>query len=150
MAYTLQAIVGQTFNLTGRMFEGTHTVALRGGITMIPLGTRFLESYALPLLPLMDTEVQRLPSALQDLCSSLATNGPIAYVEAEFFGGVGRQAAVLFHHGGGYDGPLFGSDTINQCLRQLGVVAIPGSDEFDTVGLGMHRETDAWLSFGHS
>ncbi len=41
-------------------------------------------------------------------------------------------------------GPLKGTDSINSALRLLGVKCDPGKDEFDTVGLGAHRQTEGW------
>ena len=82
--------------------------------------------------------------------------GPIAYVEAEFFGGVGEQAAVVWHRGEAVFGPTaqqfppevpeVGVGPINAVLRRLGVTAVDGRDEFDTVGLGRHRHVEAWAA----
>jgi hypothetical protein len=35
---------------------------------------------------------------------------------------------------------------VSQALRTIGVSAEEGKDEFDTVGLGTHRSTDAWAA----
>ena len=34
--------------------------------------------------------------------------------------------------------------SISRALRQAGVVARPGEDEFDAIGLGTHRSTEGW------
>jgi hypothetical protein len=34
---------------------------------------------------------------------------------------------------------------LNRALRHLGVIAGDGGDEFDALGLGRHRCTQAWL-----
>lgn len=72
--------------------------------------------------------------------------GLIARVFAEFFGGVGNQQAELYA-----DGQLLrefpaGYSAINLALRELGIVAEPPHDEFDTLGLGRHRHTGQWLA----
>ena len=82
--------------------------------------------------------------------------GPVAYVEAEFFGGVGEQAAVVWDRGEAVFGPTaqqFPSDVaavnvgpINGALRALGVTAVDGRDEFDSLGLGRHRHVEDWAA----
>jgi hypothetical protein len=82
--------------------------------------------------------------------------GPIAYVEAEFFGGVGEQASVVWDHGEAVLGPMVqefspGAPTamvgpINAALRWLGVTALVGRDEFDTLELGRHRHVEDWTA----
>ncbi|MEV0363078.1 hypothetical protein [Nocardia fusca] len=64
-----------------------------------------------------------------------------AVVVTEYFGGAGGQAAVVSVDGG----PIRPVDNINSALRVLGVIAAPGSDEFDTVGLSGHRSTLDYL-----
>lgn len=60
---------------------------------------------------------------------------PFVVVYTDYFGGVGGQVAVAYREGA----PLDTDGTINDALRGLGVVATPGLDEFDTVGLGRYR-----------
>lgn len=81
-------------------------------------------------------------------------HGPIAYVEAEFFGGVGQQASVVWHRGEAVLGPMAQElppgvpvvrvGPINAALRCLGVTTMDGLDEFETVGLGRHRHVEDW------
>jgi hypothetical protein len=79
---------------------------------------------------------------VQEVC----TQGSLAYVEAEFFGGAGHQSAVAFLDGALALGPVAARDAINQALRFLGVTPTGKQDEFDTVGLFKHRSTDAWYT----
>jgi hypothetical protein len=102
---------------------------------------------------------QPLPAALTELLRRTSREGSIAYVEADFFGGIGRQAAVLWEHGEIALGPLVDPEpkklfrrrrvskgAFNQVLRRMGVWVAPGQlDEFATVGLGRHRATEEWL-----
>ncbi len=46
------------------------------------------------------------PSRWVRLCKTLSQDGSVAYLEAEFFGGAGSQAQVLFRHGAMIGGPL--------------------------------------------
>jgi len=146
MPYTLQAILGQSENLNGASVEGTRVVPLLSGISMLPLGKAFLEARGAPFLPLTDAGETSLPSTIREVCARLAEGGDVVYVEAEFSGGEGIQASVLFHRGGVNDPPMLATDAINVALHALGVNPPAGTDEFSAVGLGAHRDTEQWLS----
>lgn len=101
----------------------------------------------------------RLTPAEEHLAAGVSCHGPVAYVEAETFAGVGVQAAAVWHDGSMTLGPLVwdssapAADTrqpadlpINVVLAALGVVPIPPMDAFDTLGLGRHRFTEDWLT----
>ncbi|MEV6305855.1 hypothetical protein AB0M02_41015 [Actinoplanes sp. NPDC051861] len=87
----------------------------------------------------------KLPPGFDRELASWSSAGPVGYVEAEYFGGVGSQRAVLWDAGELVLGPLFEGSPISQLLRRLGVEPVGDSDEFDAVGLGRHRETEDWL-----
>jgi hypothetical protein len=87
-----------------------------------------------------------LSARVEEFAVSLSRVAPIAYVETEYFGGVGVQGAAVWIDGARRlliepceSGP------INDALRLLGVVAREGVDEFDSVGLGRHRSNKVWL-----
>ncbi len=80
--------------------------------------------------------------------------GPFALVDVEVFAGEGSQSSVVWEGGVVVLGPVH-TDlrdvtqdrlmwAVNLALRELGVQAEAGSDEFDTVGLARHRHTDDW------
>jgi hypothetical protein len=96
----------------------------------------------------------RLTTADMSLAADCSRRGSIAYLETDYFGGVGIQAAVLW--GGGAlairptsmrleqsVGRPRATWPINAVLRGLGIVAAAGLDEFDTFGLGQYRSHDA-------
>jgi len=64
-----------------------------------------------------------------------------AVLFTDYFAGNGSQWAVVSVDGG----PVRSVRTVNEALRALGVLAEPGSDEFDTVGLAAHRSTPEYL-----
>ncbi len=83
----------------------------------------------------------------------------LAYVETDYFGGRGRQCAVLWRDGALVLKPAaLASDEgralppalrpINAALRGLGITAAPGLDEFDTLGLARWRSNEAILERG--
>jgi hypothetical protein len=75
----------------------------------------------------------------------------VAYISTEYFGGDGCQEAIAWLNGEvifspeskGYMGD-WPNSAISQALRTIGVIANTGQDEFDTLGLGSHRETHRW------
>ena len=75
-----------------------------------------------------------------------SSDGPVAYIEAEIFGGAGTQANALYSNGRLAQPIAKSSEAINDALRWLGVKVQGNRDEFDTLGLGRHRSTDRWLS----
>ncbi|HEY4056744.1 MAG TPA: hypothetical protein VGM39_09045 [Kofleriaceae bacterium] len=65
-----------------------------------------------------------------------------AIIFTEYFGGMGEQCASAFAG----ERRLTTGSSINESLRALGVVAAPGLDEFDTVGLAHHRHNPSYLA----
>jgi hypothetical protein len=95
----------------------------------------------------------KLPGTVADLLAALSTAGPVAYAELDYFGGAGRQAAVMWDAGELVWGPsvldvnqpvAHEGTPVSSALRRLGVVAAQGLDEFDTVGLPRHRHMEPW------
>jgi hypothetical protein len=100
----------------------------------------------------------RLSQSIEDWARAESVHFPICWIETEYFGGLGTQAAVVWANGNIALGPLptRSSSTDDQCttsnnaincaLRMLGVVRSGSSDEFDTLGLGQHRSNESWLA----
>ena len=82
------------------------------------------------------------------MVNALTDNPLFAIVETDYFGGKGSQAAAVYRGAVEIMAPEStaigeASDSkgpINTALRLLGVTASGGCDEFDTVGLGHHRD----------
>ncbi|MER7209389.1 hypothetical protein ABT340_20195 [Streptosporangium sp. NPDC000239] len=83
--------------------------------------------------------------------------GRIAYVEADFWGGNGSQAAALWENGRQSWGPGYASIRvgpphegwpINAVLARLGVIGAGALDLFDTVGFGRERDMEGWRRAG--
>lgn len=95
-----------------------------------------------------------LTAEAEKLGKDLSSQGAVAFVETEYFGGIGVQAAIVWLNGDVALGPLTDwenaafspvSHPINQALQLMGVVCSGGEDEFDTVGLGQFRSNEAAL-----
>lgn len=113
---------------------------------LIPIGESAQEYYGILDLLLTDEENDELPLPLVELCTQLSSNGPIAYIEAEIFGGVGTQAYVFIDDKGKMSTSVVADRAINEALRLLGVRPTTGHDEFASIGLGQHRDTNGWLN----
>ncbi len=103
-----------------------------------------------------ETGFRQLSIGLQRLLVTASARGPIAYLEADYFGREGRQTAAVWHSGMTIYGPRIlgrnepfparGNSPICGALRQLGVVAIGHRDEFVVAGLGRYRRTGDWCA----
>lgn len=123
---------------------------------MLPITEEFFDSVALPRGSVGSAAygLRSLPDGFATTLEAWSYSGPVAYVFADFFGGVGQQEAAVWENGRFIVDPRhlmpreeFGSigSPISQALRRLGVVARPGSDEFEAAGLRRHRRIEDWL-----
>ncbi len=144
MAYTLQAFISAAGHIPLVLPAGLRTVALPGSLEMVPLDGAARQAFDLPFLPLTDEGADGLPSPIIEIGRALSESRKLAYIEAEYFGGQGSQASLQFANGLLVDPPLLNAEAINQVLRWLGVHCADDLDEFDTVGLGVHRDTEEW------
>ena len=143
MAYTIQALIADETTLRGADLLGARLVSLPQQKAMLPLTTEVSEQLGIPFLPIT-YEGPGVPDSLNKLGCLASRDGLVAYVEAEFFGGLGGQASVLWDRGSIAKGPIVAKDAINQALRILGVNKGGAHDEFDALGLDKHRDTDDW------
>ena len=112
------------------------------------------------LLPSAATEVAGLPVGdpvpgfnylfpkLLPKLESASRGSWVVYAETEYFGGAGGQGAVAIRDGSVIYGPRAAEcDCINHALASVGVqVKAPAHDEFETVGLHLHRWTNGWVA----
>lgn len=96
-----------------------------------------------------------LTPGLAALVEAGSVLGPLAYLEADYLGRHGRQAAAVWRSGSLVCGPLLlgrqeefvaASAPISVALRTLGVAAAGRRDEFVVAGLGRHRRTADWCA----
>lgn len=151
MAHCIQAFV--TTPAAARSIAARHAEAvvleLTPTINLVPLTDALIAAIcpkgvaSLPVPPFA-TLNQRVLGYMQ----GLAGEDALGYLETEYFGGVGVQAAALWigrravlqpsEHAAVRDVPTPPSADwpINRMLAALGVARIAPQDEFDTVGLG--------------
>ena len=87
----------------------------------------------------------------QDLVKFLSVNSsesPLAYIETDYFGGVGSQSAVVYHLGKEIFAPSKSkAETINRALKTMGISCGNSFDEFEFLGLNRFRDNDDWKEF---
>ncbi|MCZ4102509.1 MULTISPECIES: hypothetical protein [Streptomyces] len=153
--YCLQAVIATESVLR-------ELVGSTAGACIVPLGQH------LWLLPMTDalfdavtvagaSELDgfwKAPAGLDRLLATCSETGPVAYIEADHFGGAGTQTAQVWNAGQVALGPLRLAEggpspttgtPISQALRWLGAAKGDHVDEFAAVGLGRHRDTGDWL-----
>ena len=150
MAYVLSGVIGRVHVLENVSPPETwRAVGLRQGLLLLAIVDGPLPA---PTENATDTPFRMAPASIDQVLGAWSVDGPVAYVEAEYFGGLGYQGAVVWQDGRIVLGPLTTADDspvpdrspISLALRHLGVSATGYVDEFAAVGLDRHRQMDEW------
>lgn len=156
MGYELQAVIAgdEVLRVASREVPGSQVVPLRQGLSLMPMTDEVFDAVT-DGSDGGDLGFWRLPGGFGTLLAQWSAAGPIAYVEAEYFGGVGEQRAAVWADGALELGPLDeptkkrfsrAVSPISQALRRLGARRSLGEDEFEAVGLDRHRNNEDWIS----
>ena len=146
MGYSLQALIGKRDALESHVFafKRAQVVSMAQGIAMIPLTDELYEEIG------SEGGVEpfyKFSQQLEDWAKRISQHTPVAYIEAEYFGGTGEQNAIVWLAGVRILGPTQSESVINEALKLLNVSAADiAGDELDAVGLGNHRDTESWVS----
>lgn len=145
MSYTLQALIAKSGVLPEFLPFELVRIQLQNGFELVPVTSKIRDVYGIAFCPLTDEGDEDLPVRLHKLCELLSACGEVAYLEAEIIGGVGMQAYALFSRGNAIGSPVVAQSAINAALARLGVERGEALDEFESVGLDLHRDTDQWV-----
>jgi len=155
LSYTLEAIVGSAGALRAAVSQlrAAVLVPLTQDLALVPMTDELFDAVT-------DGTTEKvlgfwkLPGGFDRKLTSWSSAGPVGYVEADFFGGVGSQRSALWVAGELVLGPLYVGEgepfapegsPIAQLLARLGAERDGYRDEFEAVGLGRHRDTVDWL-----
>ena len=154
--HDVTALIAKSEKLTAttRRFETAVVCPLVQSFSLLPITEDFekeLSVYASQTKPPLTKPIGELSDGLHVLAIEISHDCPVAYISTCYFGGQGGQNALAWDKGSlrfspttqGYD-QVWPNSPISQALRAIGVLAEEGMDEFDTVGLGKHRETHRW------
>ncbi len=146
MSYFLNAILCKSQIQFQSNFTSLKVVHLEQGLTMVPLTDSLFDEItaSTPEETHLVQGLERLSTSLAELLREVSDDISVAYVEAEYWGGVGSQSAVMWDKGEVVFQVLNSQDAINQVLRMLGIEAKDAVDEFDSVNLGRYRFTNDW------
>lgn len=90
----------------------------------------------------LDNQFEFFTSSIANIMEYHSFRSKIAYIETEYFGGVGGQGGVLYVDGKMTIPPTWENDTggiINNILSELDVMKVKDADEFDSIDLGRFR-----------
>ncbi|RKN42838.1 hypothetical protein [Micromonospora endolithica] len=165
MSYQLSAVVADADLLREATADLDHAVVgeLRQDFALLPVTPQVVEELtgALPDFSVVERSAGDpfhlvLSTALTEVLARWSRRGPVAYLEAEFAGGAGYQAAAVWLGGDRSWGPRFDATLdgpregwpINAALAELGAEPGPWIDAFAELGLHVERNTDGWLTHG--
>jgi hypothetical protein len=159
VGYELRALVGRhEVAVEAARAAGAGVVVLPQGFGLVPVTEAMFSRLGGRDVKPFGNDFWMLSGGVEALARRISQAGDIAYLEADFFGGVGGQAAVAWRAGQVRLGPYVSGDAepppplpvdqwaFNRVLRELGADRGETSDEFDAVGLGRHRRTDDWAT----
>jgi hypothetical protein len=156
VGYDLQAVIAASEQLASaaRHLSEARLASISQGLSLMPMTDQLFDAVTnggRPEFP----EFWKLPGGFGAVLAAWSGQGPVAYVEAEYFGGTGQQTAAVWAGGSVAFGPLTWAEgqpcpptgsPISQALRLLGVVASPDGDEFAAAGLHRRRHSEDWTS----
>lgn len=135
MTHHISGFIGPTEHLKEKTKGLTSAVVvpLAQGFAFLPLDNDLYEEiYKVNRYP-MKWLAKRLDEA------------PLVWIETDYFGGFGKQSAILWKDGKKKRFREVAMDSaIDKALKELGVVCENDNDEFDMLGLGKHRSNESW------
>jgi len=121
-------------------------VPLPQGFSLIPLSDELYEKLASLYRSERADEHSvfwRLSGSVLAFLRELSSDSSLAYIETDYFGGAGDQAAAAWSNGDLLTQPLRSEHSvINIALRAIGVQAQESRDEFEALGLQHFRSMD--------
>lgn len=156
MSYDLHAVIAdeETLRVATRNLSAARPVPIGQGLSLLPMTDALFETVACGS-GAGALGFRRLPAGFEKTLALWSAGGPVAYVEAEYFGGVGEQRAAVWDGGTLALTPLHvdedepfpsAGSPVSQALRRLGVVTNADEDEFSAVRLDRHRHSEAWIA----
>lgn len=144
MGHCIRAIIGtyQSIQKLANDWVYAKEIELPQGYGMIFLTDELLDDIT-ELYDVPDdfcySELDYFTIATDQLLQQYTFHTKLAYVETDYFGGIGTQGGVLYENGRIRIAPHSGNGTINLLLRELGVKCLANKDEFDSLNLGNYR-----------
>jgi hypothetical protein len=115
------------------------------GFVIFPIDADLIDARIAPdIIPAESGgEFTLLTNGFRKLLQALSRNGQLAYIETDYFGGVGGQGALVCHNGDEIMPPTWDkSGTINDALALIGMPHSLFTDRFTAAGFDRIRDND--------
>ncbi len=147
MGYHLQAFIckNSDSNLLAEPFDKVKAIELGKDLTLIPMTEELYDQINSLVVSDSVSKFAYLTEHIESQVLKFIGNAKVAYIEADYFGGQGGQMAIIWKNNKREYFVEYGQDCINEVLKIFGIKARLFADEFDTLGLGRHRNTIDWL-----
>lgn len=174
MGHCVEALIASEGPLRNGLSGLRHAIVipLRQGLALVPVTEEFHDEVASQITAAeasLGGEFWLLSPNLVELARRISDSTPVAYIQTDYFGGRGTQAAAVWSQGRIIFGPEKTGDgvplesgSINRALWVLGVRLVHGRpidralkalgvrtrwplDEFDAIGLGRYRSNEDWI-----
>lgn len=153
MGHHITAIIGGPVPVA-RIAEAAHCpppTSLQFGFHIVPLGHAQIDALANDQLGTCFEGFNYLSPNVVDAILRAIGGGMVAYIETDYFGGAGSQSAAVFRDGSVVmraaipvnQDPARDTGPINAALKAIGLEAVIGQDEFDTLGLSRFRNLES-------
>jgi len=147
MGYYLKAFIGNKESLTPiqEKYDDSKLIELSDEIFMIPMTDKLFDDINQLETSSEISSFEFLTENIEIKILKLVCDKKIAYVESEFFGGQGGHIGLIWENGERVFIGEFKRSTMNVVLEKLGVIRTEIKDEFETIGLDRHRQTEDWI-----
>ena len=147
MGYFLQAFISKSGDVVhfAEAFDRSIVIEIGQGLSMIPMTASLFDQIDKASGSQCIEGFDFMTESVETSILKFIGNTRFSYIEAEYHGGQGGQTGITWMFNKRQHIFPFGQDAINLTLRSYGVVANRNQDEFDTLGLGLFRDTDDWV-----
>ena len=147
MGHYLKAFIGHKESLTPILekYESANLVCLSNDMLMIPMTDELFDEINNLDSSSEILSFQFLTDNIEKKTLELIGNKKLAYVESEFLGGQGGHIGMIWNNGERAFVGALNKNTMNAILKRLGVGRTVLKDEFETIGLYRHRQTEDWI-----
>lgn len=150
MGHHIQVIIGApaSAQFIARSWPELPRLDIGGGYVVFPVDAELIDEKVAPERTRNDPadEFMLLTASFQCLLNELSAQGPLAYIETDYFGGAGGQGAAVYSHGDELLPPTWRRiGAIDAALELLGVERGTSRDRFESIGLDRVRSNDDLL-----
>ena len=147
MGYYLHAFICKhaDTNIFTDNFDKAKKIEIGQGLSLIPMTEELFDQINNFVVSNSVDKFDYLTDNIETKILQLIDDKKFAYVEAEYFGGEGGQITIIWSNYKRESFFEYGQECINRVLKDFGTKSKIGNDEFDTLGLGRHRNTIDWI-----